>query len=121
MSIVTGTFTLVVNAAITPPPPLTINPSSGTLAPETEDVNDPGQTVANVSGGILPYTFAATGVPDGMDLKQQPGADGKSVDVILEGTPTAGDAANSPFTLAITVTDSATPTTTTARLSIPRR
>ena len=108
MATVTGNFTLVVNPASTPPPnALTITPSSGTLVPETEGVNDPGQEVCEVTGGTPPYTFSATGVPAGMSLSQAPDADGVGVDVELSGTPTVGDATSSPYTLALSVTDSA--------------
>lgn len=120
MSVVTGNFSLVVNAATPPPNPLTITPASGALAPETEGVADPGTVIANVKGGTAPYTFAATGVPSGMDLKQQSNADGKTVDVVLEGAPAVGDAAGSPYALVITVTDSA-PVANVSRLSIPVR
>lgn len=120
MSTVTGTFSLQVNAANANP--LTITPASGTLNAETEGVNEPGQVVANVSGGTAPYTFEATGMPDGMDLRQQPGADGGSdVDIVIEGTPTAGDAANSPFSIVITATDSAPTPAQAKRLLVVKR
>lgn len=120
MSKVTGNFSLVVNPATTQNP-LVMTPSSDALIAETEGVNDPGQKIAEVSGGTPPYTFSATGVPDGMDLTQQPDADGTGADVMLEGTPTVGDAAQSPFTIAITATDSATPAAQArARIAVRR-
>jgi hypothetical protein len=102
---VTGSFTLVVNPPSTGTT-LSLNPSSATLTPETEGVNDPGQLVTEVLGGVAPYAFSATGVPQGMTLSQQPDADGIGVDVILSGTPASGSSASSPYTIALTVTDS---------------
>ena len=104
MSTVSGSFNLVVNPAVNQ---LTLTPSSGTLNPETEGVNDPGQLVCEVTGGTQPYTFQATGVPNGLSLAQAPAPDGVGVDVILSGTPVVGDATGSPYTIALTVTDSA--------------
>lgn len=123
MGQVQGSFTLVVNPASSGTP-LLIDPSTGTLLPETEGVADPGQVVATVKGGVPPYTFSATGVPTGDNLSQQPSADGAAgdVDIILSGTPAVGDAASSPFTLAITATDSASPTASvTKRIAVTRR
>jgi hypothetical protein len=95
------------------------------LQPETEGVNDPGQVLGTVSGGTAPYTFSATGVPSGDTLSQQPSADGKpgDVDVVISGTPATGDAAGSPYTIALTITDAAGATATAAmkRSVIPVR
>jgi hypothetical protein len=106
MSQITATVTLVVNPATETA--LTFTPNAN-LQPETEGVDDPGQVLGTVSGGQSPYTFSATGVPSGDSLAQQASADGNEgdVDVVISGTPSAGDSAGSPYSIVLTITDSA--------------
>lgn len=108
MESVTGTYTVSVGSSGPPPNPLTITPVQGTLPNETEGVAvpAPGDPLAHVSGGTPPYSFQVSGLPDGMGLNATNNADG-STDVTIDGTPSAGDAAKSPFTIQLTVTDSA--------------
>lgn len=121
MSQITATVTLVVNPATTGNPlAFVVNPN---LQPETEGVDDAGQVLGTVSGGTAPYTFNATGVPSGDTLSQQPSADGNpgDVDVIVSGTPAAGDAAGSPYSIVLTITDAAgaTAQATVRRTAVP--
>lgn len=105
-------FTITVNAATPPPPALTVvdangNPAEGetiTLEPETVGVDDPGQLLFTVSGGVPPYTvtIGSGGYPAGDQITSQANADG-SVSYYLEGTPT--NPGNDPFS--VTITDSA--------------
>jgi hypothetical protein len=116
MANVTGSFSLVVNPGqVGSTLAITTNPN---VSSDTEGVADPGQIVAKVTGGTAPYNFSATGLPNGLNLAQQPDADGVSVDVVMSGTPAVGDATLSPYTIAITVTDSATPTPAMARANV---
>jgi hypothetical protein len=71
-----------------------------------------GTAIANinaalgVSGGTVPYTFSATGLPEGISI---------SADGIISGTPTAESPAG---TAELTVTDSATPTAASRSITI---
>lgn len=107
MSELTVTVTLVVNPATTTAQ-LAFTPNTN-LQPETEGVDDAGQVLGTMSGGQPPYTFTATGIPSGDSLAQQPSANGVAgdVDVIISGTPSTGDAAESPFNIVLSITDSA--------------
>lgn len=107
MASVTGSFSVNVKPGVVPPPALALNPSTGALPDETEGVALPvaGDLVAQVSGGVPPYTFAITGLPAGVNAAENPpNADG-SVDIVLEGTPAAGSASGSPYTVGVVVTD----------------
>ena len=120
MSQITATVTLVVNPATANA--LTFTPNAN-LQPETEGVDDPGQVLGTVSGGQAPYTFSATGVPGGDSLAQQPSADGNEgdVDVVISGTPSVGDSAGSPYSIVLTITDSAaTPATLKRTITVKR-
>jgi len=114
MAEVTGSFTIVVVASTPPPNPLAITPSSGALPAEVEGQPVPAAPFATVSGGLPPYSYAITGLPAGVTATESPSADGVAgdVDLALTGAPNAGDAAGSPYTVAVVVTDSATPAST---------
>jgi hypothetical protein len=108
MSQLQVTIDLVVNPASGGGKPLAFIPN-GNLQPETEGVNDPGQALGTVTGGTPPYTFTATGIPNGDSLSQVPSVDGVAgdVDVEISGMPAVGDAANSPYNIELTINDSA--------------
>jgi hypothetical protein len=105
MSVITATISFLVNAA-TVGSNLLFTPNPDLVA-DTEGVADSGQILGEVTGGTAPYTFAAAGVPAGMTLAQEPDADGTGTDVVISGTPTVGDAASSPYSIVLTITDSA--------------
>jgi hypothetical protein len=117
MSQVTGSFTINVIGATPPPTPLAIDPSTGALPDETEGAPVSG-VVATVSGGVPPYSYEITGQPDGVTFNEAPSADGEpgDADITIAGAPVVGSAANSPYTVEIVVTDSATPSAS-AKLS----
>jgi hypothetical protein len=85
MTQITATVSLTVNPASAGALTFTPNPN---LQAETVGVEDPGQSLGEVTGGVPPYNFTATGVPDGDSLAQVPDADGVGVDVEISGTPT---------------------------------
>jgi hypothetical protein len=119
MSQVTGSFTIETGAAVEP---LAINPVSGTEGPFPVGVAIPPTVIATVSGGVAPYTYQVSGFAPGTgyELNEGPSADGVAgdVDLTLTGTPTAADAAASPETLTVVVTDSAgTSATLTKKLA----
>jgi hypothetical protein len=107
MTQVSGSFSVKVSAAAPPPAQLAITPSSGALPDETEGVAIVSDAVAKVTGGVPPYTYSVTGLPAGVNAVETVNADG-SADVTLSGTPSPGDAALSPYTVSVVVTDSAT-------------
>lgn len=111
MTQISGSYSIVVNPATTPPPALAITPASGALPAETEGQAVSDAVFATVSGGVPPYNYGFTGLPPGVTVNEAPSADGVAgdADLSLAGTPNVGDSANSPFTLGVTVTDSATP------------
>lgn len=112
MSSVTGTYSITVNPGTTQNP-LTITPASATLVNETEGVADSGQLVATVNGGTRPYNYNVTGIPPGMSMTAVASADGKGGDdLMLSGAPNVGDAASSPFTITVDVSDSSAPAQT---------
>jgi hypothetical protein len=108
MSQITGTYTITVAPSTTST--LAISPSSGTES-ETQGVPVSPTVIATVSGGVPPYEYQISGLPagTGLSLQEVPSADGVAgdADVQLSGTPNAADAAASPITLTIVVTDSA--------------
>ena len=55
-----------------------------------------------------------------MTLAQEPDADGVGVDVVISGTPTVGDAAQSPYSIVLTITDNAGATTQTTLKPAPK-
>lgn len=112
MSQVTGSFSLNVKIVTPPPPVLALVPSSGALPDETEGVAV-SDKVAVVSGGTPPYSYDIAGLPAGVSAVENDNGDG-SFTVALAGTPDAGDAADSPYTVSVTVTDSATAASATA-------
>src|SRR5882672_1053552 len=99
---VTGSFSVNVKAAAAA---LALNPNSGALPDETEGVAV-ADKVAVVSGGTPPYTYDITGLPAGVAAVENDNGDG-TFTVALSGAPAAGSAAGSPYTVAVTVTDSA--------------
>jgi hypothetical protein len=105
-----GTFSLVV-APGTTPNPLALTPASGALPQETEGVAVTADAVATVSGGTPPYNYTFTGLPAGISANETPNPDG-SVAITLAGTPAVGASAQSPYTVIVTVNDSATPSAT---------
>jgi len=117
MSSVTGTYTITV-APVTAST-LAINPPSGS---ESETQGTPASgVIATVSGAVPPYNYAVSGLPagTGLSVTEAPSADGNAgdADVSLTGVPNAADAAASPISLVIVVTDSA-PSPATARRTI---
>jgi hypothetical protein len=113
---VTGSFSVNVKAATPPPNPLTLNPTSGALPDEIEGVAV-SDVVAVVSGGTPPYTYDITGLPAGVSAVENDNGDG-SFTVALSGSPNTGDAAGSPYTVAVAVTDSAAAATARATRSL---
>ena len=109
MSTVTGSFSVNVKAAAAA---LTLNPNSGALPDETEGVAV-ADKVAVVSGGTPPYTYNITGLPTGVAAVENDNGDG-TFTVALSGAPAASSAGGSPYTVAVTVTDSATAAMATA-------
>jgi hypothetical protein len=118
MSQITATVSFDVNPATTGGT-LLFTPNTE-LTADTEGVLDSGQILGEVTGGTAPYTFTATGVPLGMTLAQEPDADGVGVDVVISGTPTVGDAAQSPYSIVLTITDNAGATTQTTLKPAPK-
>jgi hypothetical protein len=111
MSTVTGTYTISVMPSTPTPSPLTITPSSGALPAEIEGQTTSG-VVATVSGGVPPYNYTITGQPSGVTFSEGPSADGVAgdADISIGGAPVVGSSSQSPFTVTITVNDSASPT-----------
>ena len=85
--------TLTVTLSITIDDVLKFTPA--TLPLGTINQAYPPTSIGTVSGGLAPYTFAATGLPPGMVL---------SAAGILSGTPTAAGA----YSPQATITDSGT-------------
>jgi hypothetical protein len=82
--------------------------SISTTTLPTGVVGAPYSSVVNAGGGVSPYTWSASGLPAGLTMNPSTGE--------ISGTPSAPGASS----VAITVTDSATPThhTATATLTI---
>jgi hypothetical protein len=115
MANATQEFTLVVTAGAPPPPnPPVITPANAddSIAPEQEGVAVIGGPVATVTGGVPPYTYDFAGQPAGMSFNETTNPDG-SASVTISGTPAPGSAAGSPYTIDMTVTDSAGAVATT--------
>jgi hypothetical protein len=106
MAQVTGTFTINIAPAVTPPNPLTLTPPSGAL-PDGQVGVALTEEVTVVSGGTPPYTFqvSAGAVPDGLSLSSVENADGTET-VNLEGTPTTASTPGTPDSFDLQVTDS---------------
>lgn len=100
----TGTFTVNVLPGQSQNPPVIV-PAEGALPDETEGVAT-ADKVATVSGGVPPYNYKFSGQPDGVTFGEVDNGDG-TFGVVTQGTPSAGDSANSPYTITIEVTDSA--------------
>jgi CSLREA domain-containing protein len=77
---------------------LTLSPAAGPLSPATYGAAYSQTFTAN--GGTTPYTYSATGLPPGLSINSGTG--------MLTGTPTS--IAGSPYTVVVTVTDSASNT-----------
>jgi hypothetical protein len=120
----TAEFTVVVEPA-TPPPSSGSGSGSGSgptalaivdatedgvLVPMQEGVPT-NQPVCNVIGGVPPYSYEFSGQPQGVTFEETTNEDG-SATVSTTGTPEVGSAAGSPYTIDVTVTDSATPPAT---------
>jgi large repetitive protein len=90
---------------------ITIHPATLTITSNALPTAVVGQAYAapaqTVTGGVTPYTYSATGLPTGISINTSTGA--------LSGSPTVS--AGSPYAVTITVTDSATPTHSTASTS----
>ncbi len=67
-------------------------------------------TTVAATGGDGTYTWAATGLPDGLAIDATTGT--------ISGTLDAGDDADSPYTVEVTVTDAETPTPQTATAAL---
>ena len=107
MNQATATFTVTVKAS-TAPGVITITPATGNLPDETEGVATTDQ-VAIVSvdkNVVLPLNYNFTGQPAGVTFSETDNGDG-TFTIKTAGTPSAGDAAGSPYTINLTVTDSA--------------
>jgi len=119
MSSVTGTYTITTGPGLPPPNPLAITPATGSDGPNPVGTAITPFTLATVSGGTGPYTYAVSGLPAGTGyvLNEQASADGVAgdQDIIVSGTPTAADATASPITLVVVVTDSAAASATLKR------
>lgn len=115
---VSGSFSVNVLPGAPPPVPVQILPPTGQLPDEKEGVAVAGDKVATVSGGVAPYNYAFSGQPEGMTFSEKDNGDG-TFDVLIAGTPIAGDAAKSPYVVTVTVTDSApTQASATRKLSV---
>lgn len=101
---VSGSFTVNVKPGQASNP-VTIEPATGQLPDEQEGVAVVGDLVATVKGGVPPYDYTFSGKPDGMDFAEKDNLDG-TFGIVITGTPAAGDAANSPYTIGVTVKDS---------------
>jgi hypothetical protein len=130
MSSETINFAITVSAASPPPPPpppaLTVVDANGnplvdgsnvTLQPETVGVEDPGQNLFTVSGGVPPYNYAPSGsIPAGDSLSTITNADGSQT-VELSGTPTEAGTVN----FSIVVSDSASQSMTIGAKAAARK
>ena len=112
MSQATASFTVTVKAGAVNPP--VIVPATGNLPDEQEGVAVTGDKLATVSGGVPPYNYQFSGQPEGMAFAEKDNGDG-SFDLLIKGTPNAGDAAGSPYTINVVVTDSASPSQSAVR------
>ncbi len=107
---VTGSFSVNVKAGAAP---VSIVPSTGALPDETEGVAI-SDKVAIVSGGVPPYNYVFAGQPDGIGFVEKDNFDG-TFTILAQGTPSVGDAAGSPYTVTVTVTDSSPATQSAVR------
>ena len=103
-------WTMAVNATTPPPAPPPSPPPAlamtGSLPGGTVGVAY-GSTTLAASGGVLPYTWSATGLPPGLVISPTTGA--------VSGTPTSA----ATYSLSVLVTDSATsPVTASTTLSM---
>jgi hypothetical protein len=114
MTQASSTFTVTVKPQATPPPPpkpvrivdATLN---GELPDEMEGVTT-DDAVATVMDGVPPYSYAVTGLPEGVTLNETMASDGSaSASITTQGVPNVGDAGE--YTITLTVTDSAIPPT----------
>jgi hypothetical protein len=114
-------FQITVNPpAAPPPPPLLLMDGNGNplsngqtinLQPETVGVEDGGQVLFTIKGGVAPYSYQTDegAMPAGDSFSKQANADGSET-VFLEGTPSA----SGPFSFSIQITDSAGQSVTVA-------
>lgn len=101
-----ASFTVIVKPADQQASPISIVPASASLPDEKVGQNVVGDKLATVKGGVPPYTYQFSGQPSGMVFDEKDNGDG-SFDVLTMGTPDVGDDAQSPYTIVMTVTDSA--------------
>lgn len=108
MSRATATFNVNVKTPEQGGGVITITPSSAQLPDETEGQQTSDQVaVVSVDGGVvLPLNYNFAGAPDGVSFSETDNGDG-TFTIKTQGAPTAGDAAGSPYTIMLTVTDSA--------------
>jgi hypothetical protein len=101
---------------------IVITPANGALPDEQVGVLVVGDKLATVKGGVAPYSYKFSGQPSGMAFDEKDNGDG-SFDVVTLGTPDVGDddPTKTPYTIVMTVSDSANPpATASSRVNVNR-